>query len=206
MIKFLIQKTLYKKESPQVKEILWKILSRQHIIKILCVLIVPFNLILTFIPIFIILLCEDVQLAISTNVLLCIFDVIYGLGILFAFKFFKDAMFVFSQMISWKIYYFLYTRRGKALTKYDFKTIKSEDENLFDFISSEKCSSCCYSTCFLMLKLLQKGHMEYIGICNLTHDYDEDKQEQKPFTMHVLYVNNGWAFDTNCQTIQNVFF
>ena len=199
MIKFLIQKTLYKKENPEAKEMIWKLLSRQHIIQILCILLIPFNFVLTFIPIFIIALCENVQLAISTQILICIFEAIYGLGILFAFKFFTDAIFLFSRMISWKIYYFLYTRKGKALAKCDFKTIKSKSENLFEFISSENCRGYCYSVCFNMLKMLQKGHMEYVAIRNFIYDDDENEEDKKPFTMHVLYVNNGWAFDTYCQ-------
>ena len=199
MIKLLIQKALYPKEYSETKEMLWKLLSRQHIIQILCLFIIPFNFVLSLIPIFIIDLCENVQLAISTKVLICIFVVIYGLCILFVIKFFTDAIFLFSRMISWKIYYFLYTRRGKALSKYDLKTIKNNNKDLFDFISSKMCRGYCYSICFSMLKLLEKGTIEYIAVRNIIPDDDEASNEKKPFTMHVLYVNNDYAFDTYCQ-------
>ena len=73
MIKFLIQKALYPKEDSETKEMLWKLLSRQHIIQILCLFIIPFNFVLSLIPIFIIDLCENVQLAISTKVTIFIY-------------------------------------------------------------------------------------------------------------------------------------
>lgn len=82
----------------------------------------------------------------------------------------------------------LYTCKGEALKTSDFKEIKLNDKTLYYDISTDECQGQCYATCFEILKTLKKGKITFLvtGI----HYYD------KP-SMHVLYVNNGWCFDTN---------
>lgn len=56
------------------------------------------------------------------------------------------------------------------------------------------CRGFCYSICFEICKALKKGCIEFLAIKKFsTHAAKED--DGKDFTMHVLYVNNGWAFD-----------
>ena len=88
------------------------------------------------------------------------------------------------------LFFRLYTCKGEAIKTSDFKEIKLNNKTLYDDISTDECQGQCYATCFDILKTLKKGQITFlvIGI----HYYD------KP-SMHVLYVNNGWCFDTNCR-------
>lgn len=86
------------------------------------------------------------------------------------------------------LFYHIYTCKGKALKKSDFKKIKLSDKSLLYNIKTDECEGYCYPTCFDILKALKKGKMVFVVIG--VHYF------HKPL-MHVLYVNNGWCFDTN---------
>ncbi len=114
-------------------------------------------------------------------------------------KLYGDRAFFYgkkSTYFSKKLYFFLETRRGNALKIRDFKKIKRKDEVLYDFISTGKCAGFCYSICYDILKTLRKGKIKYIAIKNVLPSLED---RNYPYTMHVIYVNENWAFDTFCQ-------
>ena len=97
-------------------------------------------------------------------------------------------------MLGNKIYFRFYTSKGKAISKEDFEKFKEESEDLFFFIESGLCKGFCYAICFDILKVLKKGKIEFAAVKEIKY-VDEDKEESS-YTLHVFYVNNGWAFDT----------
>jgi hypothetical protein len=97
-----------------------------------------------------------------------------------------------------KIFFYLYTKNGKALSKADFKTIQKNDVELYYEMSNLNCSGFCYAICFCLLKVLKKGTMKFVAVKCLSVDKEEVKSN-RAYTMHVLFVNNGWAYDTYSQ-------
>ena len=128
----------------------------------------------------------------TTNIAIITFMLIYFVGWLVSMKVFKRAMFGFSQLLSEKIYFLVCTTKGKALGKNEFNDIKQENEKLYEFIETQMCRGYCYSICFEICKALKKGYIEFLAIKRFSPHSDDGKD----FTMHVLYVNKGWAFDT----------
>ena len=107
---------------------------------------------------------------------------------------FNDELMTFSSMVGNKIYFNLYTKTGKAISRNDFRTIEYGNDDLFFFIKSGLCKGFCYAICFDILKLLGKGKIEFVAVKEIQYVYQEPKENN--YTLHVLYVNNGWAFDT----------
>ena len=194
MIKYLMRKTVYNEFDHETQDVLFKLISKQHIIQFLCEYM--FLLILYFSPIIpgiIIVLCKE-QLSLRTQIILIIYLLIHIGGFMLFIKYCREPIFIFSGLIADKLYFLACTVKGKALLKEDFENIKSNDDTLYDYISSRKCHGYCYSTCFNILKTLGKGSIEFVAIKSFFPI--NEKETEKPFTMHVLYINNGWAFDT----------
>lgn len=195
MIKFLMRKTIYKGVDLETQDMLLQLVSRQHIIQFLCFLFWAVIFIFPCIPVLIIDLCEDVEFALSTQIAVYVCLSIYYIGFILSLKFFGESMFICSHLIAQKVYFGVCTTKGKALSKKDFETIKCNNDKLYDFISTQQCRGYCYSICFEMLKALKKGCIEFVAVKKFSSDKDDDN-DGKNFTMHVLYINNGWAFDT----------
>lgn len=195
MIKFFMRRTIYKEFDRESQDMLLQLTKKQHIIEYLCFMFWAVIYIFPFIPLFIIDVCEDVEFAMTTQIAIIAFMLICFIGLLVSMKVFKRAMFGFSQLLAERIYFLVCTTKGNALCKNDFKIIKQVNEKLYAFIATQMCRGYCYSICFEICKALKKGSIEFLAIKKFSpHDYEED--DGKEFTMHVLYVNNGWAFDT----------
>ena len=67
---------------------------------------------------------------------------------------------------------------------------------MYMVIETQNCRNYCYSICFEMCKALKKGCIEFIAVKKISSINQPDEYDGKEFTMHVLYINNGWAFDT----------
>ncbi len=128
----------------------------------------------------------------TTQIAIVAFMIIYAVFFLVSFKVFKIAMIGFSKLLAGRIYFLACTKKGEALSKKDFETIKQVNKELYAFIATHNCRGYCYSICFEMCKALKKGSIEFIS----TKKIKMGKDDGKAFTMHVLYINNGWAFDT----------
>lgn len=187
-----MRRTTYKEFDRETQDMLLQLTSKQYIIKRLCLMFWVVAFIFPYIPVFIIDVCEDIEFSKTTQIAIIAFMIICGAGLLVSRKVFKEAMFGFSELLAERIYFLVYTTKGKAICKNEFKIINQADEELYQYIETQMCRGYCYSSCFKICKALKKGCIEFLAIKQLSpHDDDE-----KDFTMHVLYVNNGWAFDT----------
>lgn len=200
MIKYFMRKTIFKEADKESQDRLLKLTLKWYIIEFLCVMFWPLIYILPYIPLYIINVCEDVKLSMTTQIAILVFISIYFIVFLVSIIVFKKAMFGFSLMLAKMIYFLVCTMKGKALNKSDIKVIKQVNEILYEHISTQMCCGYCYSICFDICKTLKKGEIEFIAI-KKNFPYDKEEDDGKDFTMHVLYVNNGWAFDTysSCQ-------
>lgn len=103
----------------------------------------------------------------------------------------------FVELICASMYSSRYALKGNAILKEDFDIIKKENEGLYDEIVEQRVRGYCYAVCFDILQSLKKGKMLYVSIRYM--DNSNENEEGKAHTMHVLYVNNGWCFDTFTQ-------
>lgn len=193
MIKYILRRTIYKGIDYESQNTLLELGGRYHIISLLCVILCGIVYISTYMPLFIINVCKKVEFSLTTQIAIITFEVISFLGLLAFLKVFRIAILDFLQSVVEKIYFLVCKKEGKALSKKDFKTIYEVNKKLYRFIATQKCRGYCYSVCFWICKILQKGAIEFIAIKKLSFEEDDDG---KDFTMHVLYINNGWAFDT----------
>ena len=196
MIKYLMQKTIFKETDSEKFDILFQLVSRYYVIEFFCFIFLIVIYIFPFIPLFIINIFENVNFSIITKSLIIAFILIWSIGFLIFLKIFKKAMFGFSELLAERIYFLTCTKKGKAISKNDFETIKQTNKKLYTIISTQNCQGYCYSVCFSICKILKKGSIEFIAIKDFSTN-NNNKNIKKEFTMHVLYVNNGWAFDTN---------
>lgn len=185
-----MRRTIYKEFDKESQDMLLQLTSKQHIIELFCLMFWAVIWIFPFIPLFIIDVCEDVEFSMTTQLAIIAFMLICFVGLLASMKVFKRAMFGFSQLLAERIYFLVCTTKGKALGKEDFRVIQKVNERLYMFVATQMCRGYCYSICFEMCKALKNGNIEFLAVKKFSpHD------DGKDFTMHVLYVNNGWAFD-----------
>lgn len=111
--------------------------------------------------------------------------------ILLSFKFGAKIP-IISKLYS-LLYFNIYTRKGKAITRKQFKKIREEYLELYKLISLQKVASSCYSVSFELLKLLREGAIIFLAI----DDIDTSVHKNTDFHMHTLYLNNGYVFDTD---------
>lgn len=195
MIKYFMRRTFYKEFDKESQDMLLQLTSKQYIIEILCFMFWAVAYIFPFIPLFIIDVCEDIEFSMTTQIAIITFMLICFVGLLVSMKVFKRAMFGFSQLLAEKIYFLVCTAKGKALCKNELNAIKQANEKLYAFIATQMCRGYCYSICFEICKALKRGSIEFLAVKKFS-PHDDEEDDGKDFTMHVLYVNNGWAFDT----------
>ena len=58
---------------------------------------------------------------------------------------------------------------------------------------TQQLQATCYGTSFNILECLEKGEMHFIASNKLE---DKTAETQNKYTMHVIYVNNNWCYDT----------
>lgn len=141
----------------------------------------------------ILLLLRDKSIENMVSVFICVtaFTVFYRW---FLTKF-VGALRVFQILIEDTLH-FKYTRKGNALSEDDFRKLAESDINLPHYLTSEKCRGDCYSTSFTLLRILKKGGIIFCAVRANTVDRT---QHSELFTMHAMYVNNDWCFDTYSQ-------
>ena len=127
-----------------------------------------------------------------------IFGILYTLVYIFFILCFtqkhKESIELFHKHIVSNCYTSNYTFKGNALSADDFKIIEEKDKLFYSFITSEKCRGYCYAMSFHILQYLKKGEIKFLAIRATKADRDKEY-----YTMHVVYVNNGWCFDTYSQ-------
>lgn len=200
MIKFFMRKTIFKDFDKESQDRLLKLTLKWYIIEFLCLMFWAVIYILPVIPLYIINICEDIEFSMTTQIALLVFMSVSFITFLIFYIVFKKTMFVFSLLLAERVYFLVCTMKGNALNKSDIKFIKQVNEKLYECISTQRCQGYCYSICFDICKTLKKGEIEFLAV-KKCFPYDEEEDDGKVFTMHVLYVNNGWAFDltNSCQ-------
>ena len=108
----------------------------------------------------------------------------------FRIKFYQPIQ-KFEKLIAGILYSSDYVLKGKAISRKDFENIKKKNKDLYEYIVNLKTQGYCYSTCFDILKTLQKGKIRFIAVKNFEKD-----SKINAYTMHVIFVNNGWCYDT----------
>lgn len=106
---------------------------------------------------------------------------------------FKKPIKIFMQLISASMYSSQYVLKGNAILKDDFEIIKEEKKILYYGMMTQQVNGFCYSVCFDILKCLKKGTIQFVAIISNHAEYDNK------YTMHVLYVNDNWCYDTYSQ-------
>ena len=94
------------------------------------------------------------------------------------------------------IYSRVITKRGKAISKEDFRTIKESSPSLYDIITSDECCGSCYFISFAIMHVLKQGYMHFIAVKEF---YKIEEERQEAYKIHVVFENNGWCFDTYSQ-------
>ena len=129
-----------------------------------------------------------------------IFDIWLALSIVFIIEiiFFliflklKTKISIISKLDTF-LYFNIYTKKGKAITRKQFKKIKKEYPELYTLISSQKVAGQCYAVSFELLKLLKEGNLIFLAV----DDDDPNAHKNTNYHMHTLYLNKGYVFDTN---------
>lgn len=114
--------------------------------------------------------------------------------IIFALYFvhrFQEPIQIFTHLVASTLFFSRYVVKGNAIAKEDFETIKKDNNLLYQSIAQQQCRGKCYSICFELLKCLKKGIIQFTAIKIVGDD-----EAKNYYTMHVLYVNNDWCFDT----------
>ena len=105
---------------------------------------------------------------------------------------FRHRISIISKLDTF-LYFNIYTKKGKAITRKQFKKIKKEYPELYALISSQKAAGECYAVSFELLKLLKEGELIFLAV----NDDDPNAHKNTNHHMHTLYLNKGYVFDTD---------
>ena len=122
--------------------------------------------------------------------------VAYVIFLFFFMKRFCEPIAIFKNLVTSTMYFSRYVTKGEALSKNDFEIIEKEQEKIYYGMKTLQVNGFCYSVCFELLKCLKKGTIQFVAIKQLENEKDEEEGRNNYYTMHVLYVNNDWCYDT----------
>lgn len=202
MIKYFLRKFVYTdaKYEPEVRDTLIRLHTRRYV-SFIAVVILFFCLIaLPFVSIDIVCVFEGNTFKPITVYAVFGFAFFYLLILLAIIHLFFDAFRSFFLLLTDRLYYFTSTMHGKALSFKDFRIIKKYTKTLqngytlYNSISSQLSRGKCLLICLELLGLLKKGRIEFIAVLHL--DVKEETKGKEPFDLHVIYLNNGWVYDT----------
>lgn len=190
MLNSIVRKIYFKGMTPDEKFIaeltltLWKMTFIANILLSL-VFIIPFSAAMTF-------FISNLNFISLTNIIvegLILFGTLIA-TFLFIKEFFYELL-LFRKAISHKLYLH-HIFIGEAISLEDFDTLKQENKPIFNAITSFNSSGFCYHVCFELLKTLKKGTFWFVAIkwAGL------DEEVSNPYTMHALYENNNWCYDS----------
>lgn len=194
MINFIVRKICFKGMSAENKhtaELILESKKSSFLASLIAALVfaIPFAAALT-------LFVSNLNLLDVTSIIIQAFILLSALVfiLLFIKKFIYEIM-IFTKAMSLKLY-LNHLLKGNALEIEDFETLKRDTKPIYDAIIDFKSNGFCYHVCFEILKTLKKGTFWFVAI----RWNSEDEENQKPYTMHALYENNGWCYDTYSMT------
>ena len=109
---------------------------------------------------------------------------------------FDESIKLFINAIFINMYWSRYILKGNAISMQDFEIIEKENEEMYNCIMLQQVHGFCYSVCFNILKCLKKGTIFFIAIRDVKFKNEDENEDSNEYTMHVLYVNNNWCYDT----------
>ena len=192
MIKFILRKTAFKKYDKETQDHLLPFLEKKYTTVWFSVFI--FYLITYIAPMVLLAFsAHGKEFDSIENILLGIGILLYTVASAFFYLGLTHEIFQFTTiLIPTKLYAIFYTKKGKAISKKDFKIIEKNNPELYEYITSYMCQGYCYSICFAILKTLKKGSLKFLAVKKI----DGANEVIQAYTMHVLYEKNGWIFDT----------
>ena len=196
MIKHILRRTEFKEFDKETQDLLLQLMSDKCIIKAICACVWSIAFLILVLPPLIICACNASEISTTACIAMELFALIVIIIFSICTKKFSEVLIEISETLSEKMYFAICTKKGKALSKKDFKIIKKYDEILYEYISKQDCRTYCYETCFRMCKVLKKGEIEFVAIKALQLNQMDINNAGKEFAMHALYINNGWVFDS----------
>lgn len=133
------------------------------------------------------------ELTLSNVVQFIILILAYAIYAVYFVRRFNEPIEIFKGLIAANMYSSRYVLKGNAISKDDFDIIKKEKEMIYYGMMKQRVNGYCYHVCFEILKCLKKGTIQFVAVKRLKSDKTEQHNE---YTMHVLYVNNNWCYDT----------
>ncbi len=139
MIKFLMRKTTYRGFDKKLQDLLFD-LDRHLIIKFYCSVLCITSTLLIY---------ATIAFFLNTQMQLYTLEVLlYILGLFIVMFKFPNIIFKLPMLLAERIFFLMYTVKGKAISKKDFQIIKQVDEIAYSIISRQKCRGICYAVCF----------------------------------------------------------
>lgn len=191
MIKFILRKTVLKQFDKQTQDHILPFFIKKYTTMWFCCFMLHFLIFIA--PMLLLYLAVNGKEFDSIySIVLGIAIATYGCILLVSYGYFYTEIINFcNYTLADKLYNRLYAQKGKAISKKDFKKIKSENKVLYDSITSSKCHGYCYATCFNLLRTLKTGNIKFMAV-KLVNTGNKTEE----YTMHVVYEKNGWIFDT----------
>lgn len=192
MLKFILRRTVYKEFSKESQDMLFSLLAKQHINKLFCSFMEFIMLFFPLLPCFTASFCEK-TISTETRIFFIAYIIAYVVFMGCFGLLFNEAIKEFYNKVVEKLYFYWYTKKGKCFSSEDFTNLYMKNTDVYSLIASEKCRGRCYYVCFQILKTLQEGSIKIIAVKNI------NSKDENGYCLHVLYVKNGWAFDTYSQ-------
>lgn len=188
MINTILRKTLYKEYTPETQNTILYVSKPEVLLNFTCNSLC--FLFLYTLPLVVVIVFPHLFTNLKIQLLYLLILIIYAIFICFIFK---ERNFYQTSYVSRTLHYYFFTKRGKAISKEDFRTLRKKNRLLYLTILGQDCRGMCYAVCFALLQALKKGCIQFISVNEFT------SKKETPFeTVHVIYVHNNYAFDTYC--------
>lgn len=187
MFEFFLRKIVFNNYDKESGKMLAKLLKKQKAIEYVSITIMPLILVMPLIVAIFTILKTKFYFALTA------FIAIYILISLWFTFFFKDEIAIFRSLLTKKLYFHFSTCKGHALSKKDFAELNQSSNTLYLKITNQLTQGFCYIISFYILKILKKGCMKFLAVREVSTTTSICSSPNR--TIHVIYVNNGWAFD-----------
>ena len=193
MFKYILRKTTHKDETPEEFDISFNFYSGIEYISFLThIFLFLIGLLLLLVPSYVyIQSLETIKALIIGGFALLIFFIgLTLLCLIFRLQLNNCLNNLFFKIFS-QLYLETYTSKGQAISKEDFSFLKKNFPKLYYGIKKHYCKSFCQYFSYSLLEALKKGQIYFVALKSVF-----PLEAKNNYFIHVLYVNNGWCFDT----------